>query len=368
MTNMFEDVFNDMESTKSNNVVTQCDISEIYSINQDRKEFPNLDELAQSIAESGQETPIVVFPKDENGYRVIHGERRYRSIQLLNERGIEINPLIFIRENANANIMDGYAETNTRIGQIADNLQRENLLPSEMAAAITALMSPPHNLSSEVLQKKLGKAGSWISLNKKLSKASSDVLAVESAGIRDQNLLVTLVKIEELNPDLLKEYLARYDDYSTITRSETLKYFAEQKELIENPYGLPSCLSKKAKKSLSSGINNIINEREYNEAQQTSFLSSAFGIIESYPDNPKYNNELDAYYLLNDLKIHLVNNEDSQDSDSQDSDSQDSDSYDEEKAEFKSGVLSFAGFSTPISKENALKLFEQLEDWLSKEL
>ena len=57
--------------------------------NQPRKLFSGLDDLAQSMKETGQICPIVVRPRVER-YTIVSGERRYRAAQLLGWKDIHV--------------------------------------------------------------------------------------------------------------------------------------------------------------------------------------------------------------------------------------------------------------------------------------
>ena len=73
-----------------------------------REDFGDIETLAKQIEENGILNPISVVPfKDENGdekYRLIDGERRYRAVMLLLNRGVNIDrvPALFQPKSADA--------------------------------------------------------------------------------------------------------------------------------------------------------------------------------------------------------------------------------------------------------------------------
>lgn len=73
-----------------------------------REDFGDLETLAKQIEENGILNPISVVPfKDENGdekYRLIDGERRYRAVMLLLNRGVNVDrvPALFQPKSADA--------------------------------------------------------------------------------------------------------------------------------------------------------------------------------------------------------------------------------------------------------------------------
>jgi len=85
-----------------------------------------IEELAKSIQESGILQPIVVVP-EENYYRIIVGERRWRAAQKI---GLKKIPA-FIRSLPQEKQLEA---------SLVENLQREDLNPLEIAFAYQKLM------------------------------------------------------------------------------------------------------------------------------------------------------------------------------------------------------------------------------------
>lgn len=117
---------------------------------QPRKTFDEsaLQELAQSIKQSGVFQPIIVRKSDIKGYEIIAGERRFRASKLAEKATI---PAI-VREFDEAAMM-----------QIAvlENLQREDLSPLEEAEAYDMLMKNL-KLTQVELSERLGKSRPYI--------------------------------------------------------------------------------------------------------------------------------------------------------------------------------------------------------------
>ena len=105
---------------------------------QPRKVFDKgaLKELADSIAARGQLQPIIVKERQEGGYFIVAGERRFRAHQLLKKETIEA------------------ILTTGDPGEIAliENVQRENLNPFELAEGLQRLME-----SKQYTQAQIGK-------------------------------------------------------------------------------------------------------------------------------------------------------------------------------------------------------------------
>ena len=121
-----------------------------------RKELreASLQELAESIRQSGVLQPICVRPREED-FEIVYGERRYWAATLA---GLPHIPAL-IREFSDAEAQDA---------AITENLQREDVTPREQAAAYKqALESGRHSIES--LVGKFGKSETYIRSRLKLN-------------------------------------------------------------------------------------------------------------------------------------------------------------------------------------------------------
>ncbi len=115
---------------------------------QPRKDFGDLDELAQSIREHGVLEPILVRPNGSR-FQIIAGERRYRASL---KAGMKEIPALEIQ-----------ADDRTMLEiALLENLQRKDLDPFEEADAYARLISE-FNYTHAQLAKALGKSRSTIS-------------------------------------------------------------------------------------------------------------------------------------------------------------------------------------------------------------
>ena len=120
-----------------------------------RKDFreETLQELSESIRQSGVLQPICVRPKDE-GFEIVYGERRYWAAALA---GLKYIPAL-VRDLTDAEAEDA---------AITENLQREDVKPREEAAAYNkAIQSGRHTIES--LVGKFGKSEAYIRSRLKL--------------------------------------------------------------------------------------------------------------------------------------------------------------------------------------------------------
>lgn len=144
--------------------VVELNISEIEPmLNQPRKVFDKekLQELADSIKENGVLQPILVV-KDESGYTIVAGERRWRAAKIT---GLKVIPAI----------IKDYTDTKKKQVALIENIQREDLNIVEIAKAIKELMEIDGYSQTEVA-KLTGKNVSTVSNIVRLLKLQEKIL------------------------------------------------------------------------------------------------------------------------------------------------------------------------------------------------
>lgn len=144
--------------------VVELNINEIEPmLNQPRKVFDKekLEELTNSIKEHGLLQPILVV-KDENGYTIVAGERRWRAAK---KAGLKEIPAI----------IKDYTDTKKKQVALIENIQREDLNIVEVATAIKELMEIDGYSQTEVA-KITGKNLSTVSNLMRLLKLPKQIL------------------------------------------------------------------------------------------------------------------------------------------------------------------------------------------------
>ncbi len=152
--------------------IVEIDISFISpSKYQPRRKFDKekLEELAQSIKNSGLIQPIVVAQEGNNKYSIIAGERRWRAAQLA---GFKKIPAIVKK-------MD---EVTKAEFAIIENIQRENLNPVEEAFAYKTLLEN-FKITQEELAKRLGKKRATIANTIRILNLPQEVLDLIEDGL-----------------------------------------------------------------------------------------------------------------------------------------------------------------------------------------
>ena len=170
--NTLEDlIVSDNDSSKKiSNTGTHVPIDLIdANLNQPRKNFSkdDLEELANSIRETGIIQPIVVRKKGER-FEIVAGERRWRSAQIANIHEI---PAV-VKELTDEEVV--------KIA-IIENVQRVDLNPVEEASSFNQLISD-YKYTQEKISNALGKSRSYIANSLRLLSLPEKVLSLLREG------------------------------------------------------------------------------------------------------------------------------------------------------------------------------------------
>ena len=143
----------------------------------------SLDELVDSIKESGVLSPIIARPRKDGGYEMLYGHRRAKACEIA---GIKNVPVIV------KNLDDDTAT----ILLVDSNLQREHILPSEKAYA--------YRLKLEAMKRKAGRPSkenaSQVATN--FPKGRSDQIMAEQVG-ESKDQIRRYIRLTELIDPLL---------------------------------------------------------------------------------------------------------------------------------------------------------------------
>jgi len=211
--------------------------------NQPRKflDESKLKELADSIKSRGLLEEILVRPKDE-GFEIVHGERRWRACKLLNWEKIrsKIEPL---------------SDEEAFELSLTENIQRENLLPIEEAKAYKQLSN--RGLTHEEIAKKVSKSRTYVTQKLRILKLPFQVQLLLELGELSEGHIRQLLRLEDIigrheNLDKVKpvwrdllnigdypftSWVGYYQDYFAWHETKFLKLsVADLKERIDKLY------------------------------------------------------------------------------------------------------------------------------------
>ncbi len=185
----------DLMAASSGPQITMLELTLIECHAQVRTDFPeeSLLELAADIVERGVQQPIKVRPTEDGRYIVVFGERRLRAAMLA---GMEKIP----------SVIDEMDEDTAADTQFMENIQREDLNPVDLAAAINRrykqLKGQDVHNAVDVIADQVKKSKSWVSkhlaIATKLHEAVSGLL--QYGHTQDVELLLLLNKLIEVKP------------------------------------------------------------------------------------------------------------------------------------------------------------------------
>jgi ParB family chromosome partitioning protein len=142
---------------KGREVIT-VSVDDVESKEQIRKKFKNLEELAASMKAEGQQSPIIVYPKNDSGRYVIQkGERRWRALKLAGMESIDL--IVNDKE---------LSELDETAGELIENIQREDLAPMEIAHALKKFVD--EGWKQKKIAERLGKNAIFVSTHLSLLK------------------------------------------------------------------------------------------------------------------------------------------------------------------------------------------------------
>ena len=203
--------------------ILHIQLSQVRVSKQVRSSFDEdgLADLASSIQQDGQRTPIEVTPSSEpEFYDLLTGERRFRALSLLDADTV----LAVVVEKPKT-------ENDKTALQLVENIQREDLTPLEIASAIQALSES--GLSGKEIAQKTGKSTTWVSRYTGLNKLPDFISELlKSKATADISLVLALHKIAKLDLSAAKK-LAKAVKAKRIGRKlieDTLEHLKSGKE------------------------------------------------------------------------------------------------------------------------------------------
>ena len=180
----YDDIFQTDESRIESNQpkIVELPVSELHP-------FPNhpfkvrdderMNETVESVKAYGVLVPAIVRPREDGGYELVAGHRRKHACELA---GLETIPAI-VRD------LDDDAAT---IIMVDSNLQREEILPSERAAA--------YKMKLDAIKRKAGRPSKENASQVETQKRSDQELAEQVGESRAQ--VQRYIRLTELSPEL----------------------------------------------------------------------------------------------------------------------------------------------------------------------
>jgi len=216
-------------------------------------------ETVESIKEYGVLVPAIVRPREEGGYEIVSGHRRKHACELA---GLDTMPVI-VRD----------IDHDTAIIYMCDsNLQRENILPSERAAAYKMKLEAikrragrpskenPRQLvgnleSADIIGKETGESGRQVQRYIRLTELEPELQqmvdekkiamtpAVEISYLKptEQRLLLDTIESEQVTPSLSQaQRMKKLSQSGELTDDTMLGIMMEQKKPEKTDLTIPA--------------------------------------------------------------------------------------------------------------------------------
>ncbi|MBQ0080558.1 MAG: ParB/RepB/Spo0J family partition protein [Alistipes sp.] len=235
-------IFSQESITRTSKPLSGADEISISSIRpnpqQPRKDFDedSLQELADSIHELGIIQPVTLR-KDQDGYLIISGERRWRAAKIAGLKSIPA----YVRE---------VDDDNLNAMAIVENIQREDLNALEIAMGMQRLVDEC-NMTQEELAQKLGKKRSSVANYLRLLKLPEEIQKALREGCISMGHAKVLASVEQNKKQLsllqkcIKEQLSVRELEKIIEKSAKPQAPVPQEEDYPEQYTrLIECLEK----------------------------------------------------------------------------------------------------------------------------
>ncbi|MBQ9953369.1 MAG: ParB/RepB/Spo0J family partition protein [Clostridia bacterium] len=214
--------------------------------NQPRKFFDEaaLEELAASIKEHGLIQPIIVSPLEEDRYRIIAGERRWRACRLA---GLEEIPAL-VRE---------YTDQEISEVSLIENLQREDLNPIEEALGYRNLMDV-YRMTQEKIAQTVSKSRSAIANTLRLLTLPEQILDFIKTGDLSAGHARTLIGLEDADQQLALANKMITDELSVRQAEDLVKKSKKEPKTAPLPDPAVAQAIKELENRAASGVGNKV--------------------------------------------------------------------------------------------------------------
>ncbi len=233
----------------SKNRVLELDVDLIYpNPFQPRKVFDEdkIDELAESILQSGLIQPVVVFENDGKFFLVV-GERRLRAVQKLKWGKIQV-------------IVKSLEEEQIAVNALLENIQREDLNAIEVADGLNLLINKG-KVTHEVIGQKLGMSRAAVSNYLRLLKLPPKIQESLISGKITQGHARTLLSFTD-EKKVMELYNAIVEKNLSVRQAELLCN-QEKKEKVKKTKVVDPDIKKiedKLSRFLSTKVGVYVNE------------------------------------------------------------------------------------------------------------
>ncbi|MGF6282054.1 ParB family chromosome partitioning protein [Pseudomonas frederiksbergensis] len=257
-----------LQNAAQEDKVLLLSVDQILVKEQVRGSFRKIEQLAQSLKTEGQQSPIIVSPKDPNTgkYELQKGGRRVKAAELI--------PGFKLKATVDSKVRKPSDE---HASQLIENIQREDLLPHEIGRAILKIkqemLEEGEKATGRAIADKIGVTESYISKYLEISDIPDDLAQlIEDDITTDSDLIHGLKQISVLSPVIYKELLAqaRSGEEGGLTRQQVrhhLKIAKGQVDPILSPE-VVAARQREEEEARTAGENNAPGQTSSGQAEE----------------------------------------------------------------------------------------------------
>lgn len=262
-----------LQNASQEDKVLLLTVDQILVKAQVRGSFRKIEQLAQSLRTEGQQSAIIVSPKDPNTgkYELQKGGRRVKAAELI--------PGFKLKATVDSKVRKPSDE---HASQLIENIQRDDLLPHEIGRAILKIklerIEEGEKATGRALADKLQVPESYISKYLEISDIPDDLAQlIEDEITTDSDLIHGLKQIFGHSPVIYKELIAqaRSGEEGGLTRQMVrhhLKIAKGQTEPILSPE-VQAAKQREQEEAGPGGANNSAEQSQGAQAQQPSSVT-----------------------------------------------------------------------------------------------
>lgn len=208
--------------------ILAIEVDKLISNEQVRKEFDDLEELAESLKVEGQQSAIIVSPADPvtGQYTIQKGERRWRAAKLAGLKKVHI-----------VVVPKPKSQSESVAGQLVENIQRKDLKPMELASALGLLHA--EGLSYQDIATRLGKSKRWVQMYMNLELAPDYIQDLCISKItQDMEVISILRTLHDIDETECRALCEKAHNEGAVTRQQCrskLEQVKEEKESRDKP-------------------------------------------------------------------------------------------------------------------------------------
>lgn len=226
-----------------------------------RKDFGDIDELAQDIKENGLINPPVVIPESDGTFTLLAGERRIRALKSLGKKDVEVRTWTTLTDEQKLNIEISENEVRKDFSkaervEYGRRLERIEAAKAEermkAGKADPSLNSDKGKRTDEIVAKKIGIGGKDTYRKEKSIVANKDLLDPEDFADWDEGKLSTNKAFQKVREKLKEQEIELKTKEEIITNKE--KELIEQKNIISEREQKVASLEQELKESKEQKI------------------------------------------------------------------------------------------------------------------